>query len=366
MLIKGCWRNLIWLNLLEIGNLSGGMTQSSRCFLITGTAGFIGYHLANLLLSQGHRVIGYDGMTDYYDVSLKQKRHQMLLQHQHFTAVEAMLEDAERLMQTCRDHRPDVIIHLAAQAGVRYSIDHPRTYVDSNLIGSFNVLEAARQIGVEHLLMASTSSVYGANTEMPFTETQSTDHQLSFYAATKKANEAMAHSYAHLFQIPVTMFRFFTVYGPWGRPDMALFKFAKAMLTGQPIDVYNHGQMQRDFTYVDDLVMGIAQLIDAIPPLADARDDEAIEGDSLSPVAPWRVVNIGNGQPVALMDYIKALENALGILAQMNMMDMQPGDVPATLASHDLLKELTGFSPSVPVEKGVARFVEWYRDYYQI
>ncbi len=342
------------------------MTQSSRCFLITGTAGFIGYHLAKLLLSQGHRVIGYDGMTDYYEVSLKQKRHQMLLQNQKFSAVEALLEDAEQLMKTCQDHRPDVIIHLAAQAGVRYSIEHPRAYVDSNLIGSFNVLEAARQFEVQHLLMASTSSVYGANTEMPFAESKATDHQMSFYAATKKANEVMAHSYAHLYQLPVTMFRFFTVYGPWGRPDMALFKFTKAMLEGLPIDVYNHGQMQRDFTYIDDLVMGIAQLVDAIPPLPEARDDEGIDGDSLSPVAPWRVVNIGNGQPVALMDYIKALENALGITAQMNMMEMQKGDVPATLASHDLLHALTGFAPSVSVETGVARFVEWYRDYYHV
>ena len=330
---------------------------------ITGTAGFIGFHLARLLLDTGWKVIGLDGMTDYYDVSLKQRRHEALKADPGFTALEFMLDDHESLMEACQHHQPRVMIHLAAQAGVRYSIDHPRSYVESNLIGIFNILEVAKFLGVRHLLMASTSTVYGANPEKPFQENHPTRHPMSFYAATKKANEAMAHSYAHLFDIPTTMFRFFTVYGPWGRPDMALFKFARAMLAGEPIDVYNHGRMQRDFTYVGDLVEGIRRLIDVIPPLPDDRD-AAIDGDSLSPVAPWRAVNIGNGTTIELMDYIRALEDALGITAEKNMMDMQQGDVPVTHASNTLLKQLTGFVPSTPVEEGVAKFVEWYRQAY--
>jgi len=330
---------------------------------ITGTAGFIGFHLAQNLLDRGHDVIGFDGITDYYDVSLKQRRHQILKESPRFTAIEGMLEDFDLLEQVFKSNKPDVIVHLAAQAGVRYSIDHPRSYVDSNLIGSFNIMEMAKQFQVAHLLMASTSSVYGANTDMPFDENQPTKHQMSFYAATKKANEAMAHSYAHIHGIPTTMFRFFTVYGPWGRPDMALFKFTRAMLAGEPIDVYNHGKMQRDFTFVTDLVEGIARLINAVPPSPEARQ-EPIEGDSLSPVAPWRAVNIGNGDTVELMDYIKALEAALGIEAKKNMMEMQQGDVPATLASNDLLKALTGFTPSTPVKDGVAAFVQWYKSHY--
>lgn len=330
---------------------------------ITGTAGFIGFHLAQNLLTRGHDVIGFDGITDYYDVTLKQRRHQTLLENPRFTAVEGMLEDYDLLKQVFDNHKPDVIVHLAAQAGVRYSIDHPRSYLDSNLIGSFNIMEMAKQFEVAHLLMASTSSVYGANTDMPFDENQPTKHQMSFYAATKKANEVMAHSYAHIYGIPTTMFRFFTVYGPWGRPDMALFKFTRAMLADEPIDVYNHGKMQRDFTFVTDLVEGIARLIDAVPPAPDAWQ-EAIKGDSLSPVAPWRTVNIGNGDTVELMDYIKALETALGIEAKKNMMDMQQGDVPATLASNDLLKALTDFTPTTSIEEGVAAFVTWYKTHY--
>lgn len=330
---------------------------------ITGTAGFIGFHLAQNLLDRGHDVIGFDGMTDYYDVSLKQRRHQILMENPRFTAIEGMLEDFDLLVEVFDQHKPDVIVHLAAQAGVRYSIDNPRSYVDSNLIGSFNIMEMAKQFKVAHLLMASTSSVYGANTDMPFDENQPTKHQMSFYAATKKANEAMAHSYAHIYGIPTTMFRFFTVYGPWGRPDMALFKFTRAMLADEPIDIYNHGKMQRDFTFVTDLVEGIARLIDAVPPAPDAGQ-EPIKGDSLSPVAPWRVVNIGNGDTVELMDCIKALETSLGIEAKKNMMDMQQGDVPATLASNDLLKALTGFTPVTSVEDGLAAFVQWYKTHY--
>lgn len=332
--------------------------------LITGTAGFIGYHLAELLLDEGLTVHGYDGMTDYYDVQLKRRRHQMLLQKPGFTATEAMLEDFETLSSAVTEFRPDAIVHLAAQAGVRYSLEQPRAYVDSNVIGTLNILEIARELPIEHLLIASTSSVYGANSEMPFCETGKADTQLSIYAATKKATESMAHSYAHLFGIPVTMFRFFTVYGPWGRPDLALFKFVDAILDGRPIDVYNHGDMQRDFTYVADLVRAIRLLIDAVPPSADRRGDVA-ECDSLSPVAPFRIVNIGNSEPVKLLDFIEEIETCLGKESVRNYMGMQPGDVKATWADASLLHELTGYRPKTDIKVGVERFVTWFRDYYQ-
>ncbi len=327
---------------------------------ITGTAGFIGFHLAELLLQEGHEVHGYDGMSDYYDVTLKERRHASLRQHPAFAATEALLEDDARLQAAVQACAPDVIVHLAAQAGVRYSIDNPRAYVDANIIGTFNVMEAARQAGVRHLLMASTSSVYGANTEMPYAETHKADTQMSFYAATKKANEAMAHAWAHIHGLPVTMFRFFTVYGPWGRPDMALFKFTRGILEGRPIDVYNHGDMWRDFTYVTDLVRGIRLLIDAVP----GGPETAVAGDSLSPAAPFRVVNIGNSTKVRLEDFIDAIEAATGRKAQRNYMPMQPGDVPATWADAGLLRALTGYAPETGIADGVARFVEWYRDYY--
>ena len=330
---------------------------------VTGTAGFIGFHLARLLLAEGHAVSGYDGMTDYYDVRLKQARHAMLREHTAFTATEAMLEDEGALKAAVDAARPDVIVHLAAQAGVRYSLENPRSYIDANIIGTFNVMECAKEHKVRHLLMASTSSVYGANTRMPYAETDKCDTQMSFYAATKKATEAMAHSHSHLYGIPTTMFRFFTVYGPWGRPDMALFKFTRAMLAGQPIDVYNHGQMWRDFTYVDDLVRGISLLVDAVPPAAEGRV-ATIDGDSISPVAPYRVVNIGNSEQVRLLDFIEAIEECLGRKAERNYMGMQAGDVPATWANADLLKNLTGYKPQTSVRDGVAQFVEWYRDFY--
>src|SRR6056297_927390 len=265
--------------------------------LITGTAGFIGYHLAKLLLDEGFVVHGIDAITDYYDVTLKRRRHQMLLQSPGFTATECWLEDADRIGEVAREFAPDVIVHLAAQAGVRYSLENPRAYLDSNIIGTFNIMEAARELGVGHLLMASTSSVYGANEDMPFSETAKADTQLTFYAATKKANESMGHAWAHIHGLPVTMFRFFTVYGPWGRPDMALFKFTKGILEGTPIDIYNNGEMFRDFTYVDDLVEGIRRLIDT-PPVRPGAPEDIEPGDSLSPVAPWRVVNIGNSDTV--------------------------------------------------------------------
>jgi len=335
---------------------------------ITGSAGFIGFHLARLLLEEGHVVHGYDGITDYYDVRLKQRRHALLRQYPAFTATEAMLEDATALQAAARAAQPDVIVHLAAQAGVRYSLQNPRAYIDVNLVGTFNVLQVAQTLEPRHLLMASTSSVYGANTDMPFGEQQKTDLPLTLYAATKKANEAMAHAWAHIYGVPTTMFRFFTVYGPWGRPDMALFKFTQGILQGTPIDLYNRGDMRRDFTYVDDLVRAIRLLIDAAPPAPDRRRPEQgwqpIEGDSLSPVAPWRVVNIGNSEPVRLLDFVEAIEEALGKPALRNELPMQTGDVPATWADCTLLQRLTGYRPQTPVREGVRRFVAWYREYH--
>lgn len=339
-------------------------SSDGRRILITGTAGFIGFHLARLLLKEGWRVHGYDGMTDYYDVTLKQRRHAMLLQTPSFSATEAMLEDQARLDSVADEFQPDVIVHLAAQAGVRYSLENPRAYLDANVIGTFNVMEAARRLEVRHLLMASTSSVYGANEEMPFMETEKADTQLTIYAATKKANESMAHAYAHLWNLPTTMFRFFTVYGPWGRPDLALYKFVDAILDDRPIDIYNHGEMYRDFTYVDDLVRAIRLLIDAAP-ARPASKAEIEPGDSLSPAAPFRIVNIGNSDKVRLLDFIEAIETCLGKKAVRNYMEMQKGDVPATWADATLLQRLTDYRPQTDFRDGIARFVEWFREYYR-
>ena len=330
-----------------------------RRAFITGTAGFIGFHLAEHLLQNGWEVAGFDGMTDYYDVKLKRHRHTMLQQHDGFSVIEAMLEDQTALDSAVDAFQPDVIIHLAAQAGVRYSLKNPRAYVDANVVGTLNVMEAAQRAGVRHLLMASTSSVYGANEDMPFDECQKADLQLTIYAATKKANEAMGHAWAHIHSLPVTMFRFFTVYGPWGRPDMAYFKFTRSILDGSPIDIYNNGEMWRDFTYVDDLVRGIRLLMDAVP----GGPETAVEGDSLSPAAPFRVVNIGNSDKVRLLDFIEAIEAELGRDAIRNYMPMQTGDVPATWADATLLTRLTGYRPQTPLRDGVRRFVDWYRDY---
>ena len=337
----------------------------TRTAFVTGSAGFIGYHLCTRLLADGWQVIGLDAMTDYYDVRLKERRQSALLQSPGFQAVNERLETPGVLHDLMEAHRPEAVVHLAGQAGVRYSIDEPESYVDANIMGTFRLLEAMRAFPPAHSLLASTSSVFGANTVMPYAETAKADTQMSFYAATKKANEAMAHSYAHLYDLPTTMFRFFTVYGPWGRPDMALFKFTKAILEGQPIDVYNHGDMRRDFTYVTDLVDGIVRLIDAVPERPAAPEDIP-EWDSLSPVAPYRVVNIGNSNAVQLLDFIEAIEGAIGAPAEKNFMDMQPGDVPATWADATLLQNLTGYAPQTDVKTGVAAFVAWYRDYYGV
>ncbi len=335
-----------------------------RTALVTGSSGFIGYHLCQRLLDDGFRVIGIDNLSDYYDVGLKRRRQAMLLQSPGFSVINQSIETEGFLGEVFERERPDVVVHLAAQAGVRHSLTDPRSYLCSNMRGTFELLEAARATKPAHMLLASTSSVYGANETMPYSETDRTDHQMSFYAATKKATECMAHSYAHLYDLPATMFRFFTVYGPWGRPDMALFKFTKAILNGEPIDVYNHGHMMRDFTYVTDLVQGIRLLIDVVP----ERPEEGIVpvGDSLSPVAPWRVVNIGNSQAIPLSEFISAIEEATGLQAMRNPMNMQPGDVPATWADATLLHELTGYRPRTSLREGVQAFVDWYRDYYDI
>ncbi|WP_374525911.1 GDP-mannose 4,6-dehydratase [Sphingopyxis sp.] len=340
----------------------GNVGSRPRRVLITGTAGFIGFHLADLLLSEGFHVYGYDGFTDYYDLELKRRRHEILLRHPNFDASTAMLEDNERLWEAAEAFAPDAIVHLAAQAGVRYSLENPRAYIDSNVVGTFNVMEAARKLNVAHLLMASTSSVYGGNEAMPFAETDKADLPLTIYAATKKAAEAMGHAYAHLWNLPTTMFRFFTVYGPWGRPDMVPYKFVQAMVEGRPIDIYNNGDMYRDFTYVGDLVRGIRMLMD-VAPVCPGEQTGTVPGDSLSPVGPFRVVNIGNSDKVRLLDFIDAIEAELGIKATRNYMPMQMGDVTATWADCSLLNRLTGYRPDTRFEDGVARFVEWFREY---
>ena len=331
--------------------------------LITGTAGFIGFHLAKLLLKDGFKIHGYDSVNDYYDVNLKHARQNILLKNKNFSTTKGLLENNDKLNEVADKFQPDVIIHLAAQAGVRYSLENPRAYINSNIIGTFNVMELARKLKVKHLLMSSTSSVYGANLKMPFTEIEKADMQLTMYAATKKANESMAHSYANLWKLPTTMFRFFTVYGPWGRPDMAYFKFASAILNNKPIDIYNNGEMYRDFTYVDDLVLGIRLLIDVIPSASSIKNKFS-NIDSLSPVAPYRVVNIGNSNKVKLLDFINVIEEVLGKKAIRNYMPMQKGDVEATWADASLLQNLTGYSPKTNFKDGISQFIKWYLEYY--
>ena len=316
--------------------------------VVTGAAGFIGFHLARRLIEEGHLVTGFDGITDYYDPKLKHRRLDLLRRHNSFTEVEGMLEDKPLLDASIAAFAPDIIVHLAAQAGVRYSVEHPEVYIQSNLVGTFNLLEAARAAKPRHLLLASTSSVYGGNREVPYRESAAADWPVSLYAATKKANEAMSHSYAHLYGLSTTCFRFFTVYGPWGRPDMALFKFVAAIEKGEPIEIYGEGRMRRDFTYIDDLVEAVIRLIGR-PPEQDRPVEAPDVADSLSAVAPWRVVNIGGGQPVELMDYVGAIEAALGRPAEKRLLPMQPGDVRETYAAPDLLRALTGYVPATPV-----------------
>ena len=332
--------------------------------LITGSAGFIGSALALRLIERGDEVIGIDNLNDYYDVGLKKARLARTTAYAAYTDVRVDLEDREGIAETFRKHQPQRVVNLAAQAGVRYSLENPHAYVDTNLVGFTNILEGCRHNGVEHLVYASSSSVYGSNTRMPFSVHDNVDHPVSLYAASKKANELMAHTYSHLYRIPATGLRFFTVYGPWGRPDMALFMFTRNILAGKPIDVFNYGNHRRDFTYIDDIVEGVVRVLDRIPePNPDWNSDAP---DSASSNAPYRLYNIGNNQPVELMHYIEVLEDCLGMQAEKNMLPLQPGDVPATYADvTDLVRDV-GYKPDMPVEKGVANFVAWYRDYYQV
>ncbi len=338
--------------------------HNSMKVLVTGTAGFIGSHIAMRLLERGDEVIGIDNLNDYYDVALKQARLARFADHPRYTHIVADLADREAIEAAFATHKPQRVINLAAQAGVRYAAQNPHVYVSSNVTGFLHLLEGCRHHGVEHLVFASTSSVYGANRDMPFSEHQSTEHPLTLYAATKKANEMMAHSYAHLYGIPSTGLRFFTVYGPWGRPDMALFLFTKAILAGEPIKVFNHGHHKRSFTYVDDIVEGVIRALDTVPG-RDADWDAMCPDPATSGVAPYRLYNIGNEQPVELLRYIEVLEQCLGKKAVMDMLPLQAGDVPDTEADVSDLIANVGYRPVVSVEEGVARFVEWYRGYYQ-
>jgi UDP-glucuronate 4-epimerase len=332
--------------------------------LLTGAAGFIGYHTAKALIECGHEVIGIDNLNTYYDVRLKEDRLAQLRGAPGFSFHKLDLADRAGVEKLFAGTRPRRVIHLAAQAGVRYGMDHPHTYVDSNIVGTLHVLEGCRHHDVEHLVFASSSSVYGANTAMPFSVHQNVDHPLSIYAASKKANELMAHTYAHLYRLPVTGLRFFTVYGPWGRPDMALFKFTKSILAGEPIDVFNNGHHARDFTYIDDVVEGVLRTADRIPGPNPAWS--GAEPDPATSSAPYRIYNIGNHSPVQLMDFIGLLEQALGREAKKNFLPMQPGDVPATFADVDDLIADVGFAPATPLQEGIGRFVKWYRGYYGV
>ncbi|MGC1006326.1 NAD-dependent epimerase [Pantoea agglomerans] len=333
-------------------------------FLVTGAAGFIGFHVSQRLLAAGHQVVGIDNLNDYYDVNLKHARLNLIKADPGFTFIEMDLADRDAMASLFDQQKFQRVIHLGAQAGVRYSIENPHAYADSNLTGHLNVLEGCRHHKIEHLLYASSSSVYGLNRKMPFSTEDSVDHPVSLYAATKKANELMSHTYSHLYQLPTTGLRFFTVYGPWGRPDMALFKFTRAMIAGEAIDVYNQGQMKRDFTYIDDIAEAIVRLQDVIPQQDDNWTVET--GSPATSSAPYRVYNIGNSQPVTLMNYIEAIEKALGITARKNLMPMQPGDVLETSADTEALFKAIGFKPQTGVEEGVKNFVDWYRDFYRV
>jgi UDP-glucuronate 4-epimerase len=340
------------------------MTPSKQPVLVTGVAGFIGYHLALRLLQEGRAVVGLDSVNDYYDINLKWARLEQLEAFPTFTFHRVNLADRPGMEGLFQEHAFDLVVHLAAQAGVRYSLTHPHTYVESNVVGFLNILEGCRHNQVKHLVFASSSSVYGANTNMPFSVHQNVDHPVSLYAATKKGNELMAHTYAHLYGLPCTGLRFFTVYGPWGRPDMALFLFTRAMLAGEAIQVFNHGNMQRDFTYIDDIIEGVVRIMGKSP-----QPNPQWSGSAPDPgtsYAPYRVYNIGNNQPVKLLDFIAALEECLGIKANMELLPMQPGDVPATYADIEDLTRDFGFRPQTSIRDGIRRFVEWYREYYQV
>jgi UDP-glucuronate 4-epimerase len=334
--------------------------MKSKIF-ITGSSGFIGFHTAKKFLDKGIKVHGYDSMNDYYDVRLKKNRLNILKQYKNFYFTKGMLENKKLLNQSVLKFKPTIIVHLAAQAGVRYSIDNPDIYLNSNIIGTFNVINIANKIKVKHLIIGSSSSVYGANKKIPFKEIDRTDHQVSFYAATKKSTESLAHSYSSLWKIPITMLRFFTVYGPWGRPDMAYFKFTKNILSGKKIDIYNKGKMYRDYTYIEDIVDGIYKLLNKIPRL----NKKKFKNDSLSPVAPFRTLNIGNTKKIYLLDFINTLEKELNIKIKKNYMPMQKGDVHSTLSDSSLLKKITKYNPRTNYKLGVKKFIKWYLDYYK-
>jgi UDP-glucuronate 4-epimerase len=332
--------------------------------LVTGAAGFIGFHTADYLARRGDDVVGIDNLSPYYDVNLKEARLSKLRAHANFQFVKGDLKDRSTVEAVFRDHRPQRVAHLAAQAGVRYSLTHPHAYGEANLTGFLNVLEACRHSKIEHLLFASSSSVYGANARLPFSVHDNVDHPVSLYAATKKANEVMAHAYAHLYRLPVTGLRFFTVYGPWGRPDMSPFIFTERIFKGEPIDVFNEGRHRRDFTYIDDVVEGVVRTLDLVP--EPDPNWSADRPDPASSNAPYRLYNIGNHSPVALMDYIATIEKAVGKKARINLLPLQPGDVEATFADVSELKAATGFEPKTALAEGIAKFVAWYRDYYKL
>jgi UDP-glucuronate 4-epimerase len=332
--------------------------------LVTGAAGFIGFHLCRRLLARGEEVVGLDNLNDYYDVNLKLSRLKQITMERSFKPVRLDLAERDGIATLFREEKFDVVVNLAAQAGVRYSLKNPYSYIDSNISGFLNILEGCRHNGVKHLVFASSSSVYGANTKMPFSVHHNVDHPVSLYAATKKANELMAHTYASLYQLPCTGLRFFTVYGPWGRPDMALFLFTKAILEGRPIDVFNYGRMQRDFTYIDDIIEGVARIMEKVPGKNPLWSGD--EPDSATSYAPYKLYNIGNNNPVELMRFIEVLEDCLGKKAEKNLLPLQAGDVPATYADVDDLIRDVGFKPSTPLEEGIGKFVEWYREYYRI
>ena len=330
--------------------------------LITGSSGFIGFHLAKKLLDKRNKVHGIDSMNNYYDVSLKKARYKILNDYKNFSFTKSKLENQKKLESSFKKFKPDVVIHLAAQAGVRYSIEKPRTYLNSNIIGTYNVIELSHKFKVKHLIIASSSSVYGVNKKIPFKEIDKTETQISIYAATKKATESMAHSYSNIWKIPITALRFFTVYGPWGRPDMALFKFTKGILNNKKIDVYNNGKMYRDFTYIDDIVSGIILLIKKAP---NMNQYKKYKNDSLSPVAPFRILNIGNTKKVYLLDFIKQIEKVLAKKAIKNYMPLQKGDVKQTLSNSFLLKKITGYNPKTNYKTGIKKFLDWYKKYYR-